>query len=65
MSRRRKYEDVTIVLESGGEVYVRARFNLVRLTKNDRLLLNAIADANCRQRDRCLPAAVADREGTR
>ncbi len=43
--RVREYLEGRIDLESGGMIHFRAKFNLMRLTANDRIVLSAIADA--------------------
>ncbi len=43
--RVREYRDCRIDLESGGVVHIHAKFNMMLLTANDRIVMSAIADA--------------------
>jgi hypothetical protein len=43
--RVKGYREARIDLESGGVVHLRAKFNMLRLTANDRIVMSAIADA--------------------
>lgn len=43
--RVREYREMRIDLESGGVLHIRAKFNMMRLTTNDRIVMSAIADA--------------------
>ena len=43
--RIRKWQESRIDLESGGVLHIRAKFKMLRLTANDRVVMSAIADA--------------------
>ena len=61
--RRREYHEISFKLESGGIVHVRAKFNMLLLTTNDRVVMCAIADAFQsdirRDRERWFPATTS------